>query len=302
MRPLLKRVRAYPPINRLATASVRAGARAVPGLAASGERHLPRTGVVRSRLPNGRELRLEGAGDEPWANALFWRGWDRFYEPETLPVFFALASRAAVTLDIGANVGIFTLLAGHANPDGRVHAFEPDCRAYRRLVRHVEINGLANVECDSRAVIDADGEVTLHSGRAARPDEAVAVSAQTSLSRSHVEAEGARVDRIDETRVAAVTIDRFVESRSVPGVDLVKIDVEGAEARVLAGMAETIRRDHPAIVCEVLDRPAGRAIEAVLGPCGYSWTQLTWAGPVPRDRILPLGDGVWPNYLCTFTG
>jgi len=299
VRTLIKRVRAYPLVNRAATTSARAVTRAAPALRPAAERHLPRFGIVRAPLPNGRQLVLEAAGDEPWTSRLFWRGWDGFYEPETLPVFFSLASSANVTFDIGANIGIFSLLAGHANPRGRVHAFEPDERAFRRLVRHVELNGLSNVECHCTAVADVDGDVTLHAATAARSEEAVAVSAQTSVSRRHVEAEGARVEHIDERRTAAVTIDRFIDAHDIATVDLVKLDVEGAEPLVLAGMIETIRRHRPDIVCEVLDTEAGRAVEAVLAPCGYSWSQLTWAGPVAREHIAPVGSGVWPNYLLT---
>ena len=302
MRPLLKRVRAYPPVNRLSTTAVRAASRLVPAVAPGAERHLPRFGIVDAPLPNGRRLALAGAGDEPWSNRLFWRGWDAFYEPETLPAFFSLASRARVTFDIGANVGIFSLLAGHANPGGRVHAFEPDQRAFGRLVRHVELNGLPNVESHCTAVADTDGDMTLHAATAARPEDAVAVSAQTSVARAHVEAEGSRVDHIEEQRASAVSVDGFVDAHDIATVDLVKIDVEGAEPLVVAGMTETIRRHRPDIVCEVLDRDTGEAIETALGRRGYSWRQLTWAGPVARDHILPVGGGVWPNWLITCTG
>ncbi|HEV3355007.1 MAG TPA: FkbM family methyltransferase [Acidimicrobiales bacterium] len=299
MRTLLKRLRTYPPVNRAATTSARAVARVVPALASGAERHLPRTGIVGDVLPNGRRLVLEGAGDEPWSNALYWRGWDRFYEPETVGVFFELASTARVTLDVGANVGIFSLLAGHANPAGRVVAFEPDPRAFRRLVRHVELNDVANVSCQMIAVSDTDGDVTLYSGAATRAEDAVALSAQTSRMRAHVEAEGWRVERVDEMRATGVTLDAFVAAHRLDSVDLVKIDVEGAEAQVLAGMSDTLRRHRPTLVCEVLTADAGKGLEEVLEPYGYRWSQLTWAGPVPRDHVRPVGVGVWPNYLFT---
>jgi FkbM family methyltransferase len=299
VRTLLKRLRAYPPVNRAATTSARAVARLVPALAPGAERHLPRTGIVGDVLPNGRRLVLEGAGDEPWSNVLYWQGWDRFYEPETVGVFFELASKARATLDVGANVGIFSLLAGHANPGGRVVAFEPDPRAFRRLVRHVELNALTNVSCQMKAVGETDGDITLFSGAAARAEDAVALSAQTSRTRAHVEAEGRRVERVDEIRATAVTLDAFVAAHSLDNVDLVKIDVEGAEALVLAGMTDTLRRHRPTLVCEVLTADAGKRLEQFLEPYGYRWSQLTWSGPVSRDHVTPVGGGVWPNYLFT---
>jgi hypothetical protein len=53
-------------------------------------KHLPRTGPVRSRLPNGEVLRLWSRGDDWISNQVFWRGWSG-YEPETTPLFFELA-------------------------------------------------------------------------------------------------------------------------------------------------------------------------------------------------------------------
>ena len=94
-------------------------------LAATGARsefvvkHLHKVGTVRARLPNGRALRLWSRGDDWVSNQVYWRGWDG-YEPETVPLFWRLAERSAVTLDVGAYVGYFALLAGHANPSGRV--------------------------------------------------------------------------------------------------------------------------------------------------------------------------------------
>lgn len=63
------------------------------------------------------------------------------------PLWFRLASRAAVVFDIGAQVGFYTLLAAHANPRGRIFSFEPHPTGYERLVRHVALNRAENVRC-----------------------------------------------------------------------------------------------------------------------------------------------------------
>lgn len=96
-------------------------------------RHLHRLGRVATRLPDGRVLRLWSQADDWVSNQVFWRGWQG-YEPETTPLFYRLARRAHVTLDVGAHVGFFSLLAGHANAAGRVFAFEPLEKAFRRFL------------------------------------------------------------------------------------------------------------------------------------------------------------------------
>jgi hypothetical protein len=63
-------------------------------------------------------------------------------------------------------------------------------------------------------------------------------------------------------------------------------------------MMETLRRDHPMIICEALEgRGSERALEEALGPLGYRYYLLTPDGPEKRSRIE--GHPVWLNYLFT---
>src|SRR5262249_9733803 len=152
----LKSLRASQPLNYVTTSLV------LGALTATGSRsefivkHLHRVGTVRRRLPNGRTLSVWSRGDDWVSNQIYWKGWDG-YEPETAPFFFKLATQAAVTFDVGAYVGYYTLIAAHANPDGRVHAFEPMPVIHERLLNNIRLNELTNVECVPSAVGDADG-------------------------------------------------------------------------------------------------------------------------------------------------
>ena len=76
---------------------------------------------------------------------------------------------------------------------------------------------------------------------------------------------------------------------------MVKIDTETTEPQVLRGMMETMWRDRPAIVCEVLGRGSEQALEQILGPLGYHYYLLTPAGPAERDHVE--GHPEWLNYL-----
>src|SRR4051794_24818086 len=120
----LKAMRAWRPFNAPATIATRSLSRLTGHEFESAIKHLPRTGPVRSRLPNGEVLRLWSRGDDWISNQVFWRGWSG-YEPETAPLFFRLAQDADVVLDVGAYVGFFAVLAGLANRRSRVLAFEP---------------------------------------------------------------------------------------------------------------------------------------------------------------------------------
>lgn len=284
LRAGLKRLRASQPFNRVTTATVR-GALTTAGIQSEWIiRHLHRMGDVTDVLPNGRRLRLWSQGDDWVSNQVYWRGWDG-YEPETAPLFFSLATHARVTLDVGAYVGYFTLLAAHANPQGSVFSFEPHPGIFERLSSNVVRNGLQNVECVPTAVGDTAGRAEFFVAASGLP---------TSSSLSH---EFMKVHaNLTPLSVPVITLDELIETRGLTGIDLIKIDTESTEGQVLRGAANVLRRDHPAIVCEVL---AGRAPEAELAatlqPLGYRYFLVTGDGPMERPRIE--GDPRWLNYL-----
>jgi FkbM family methyltransferase len=286
VRDALKRARYTQPANRWVTGAARA-ALGVAGIQSEFLiRHLHRCGAVESRLPNGASLRLWSIADDWVSNQVFWRGW-LGYEPETSPLFFRLAARAAVTLDVGAYVGFFSLLAGHANPQGRVYAFEPLAAAFERLRKNNARNALSNVEAIAAAVADVAGHLEFFHAPTTN-----GIPCSSSLSQEFM----AGTPDLRKTTVPVVRLDDFVQEKGLERVDLVKIDTESTEPAVLVGAHRTLDRHHPNIVCEVLrGRGAERKLETVLAPLGYRYYLLTPDGPAPRDRIE--GHPEWLNYL-----
>jgi len=237
-------------------------------------RHLHRVGSVSAKLPNGRTLRLSSRGDDWVSNQVFWRGW-LAHEADTAPVFFRLAERARVTVDVGAYVGYFTVLAAHANPAGRVLAIEPLPPVYARLVRNIRLNRLGNVDCVMAAAGAAEGAASFYY-------QAHGLPTSSSLSRAFM----AGVENLTVTNVPVVAVDSLLVQRGICLVDLIKIDTESTEPDVLAGMASTLRRDRPAIICEVLKgRGAEERLNAVMRPLSYRYYLLTPDGPVARGVI-----------------
>jgi len=282
----LRNLRGSQPFNYIATASVRSLLRATGLKSEFIVRHLHRVGIVRRTLPNGRILKLWSRADDWVSNQVYWRGWEG-YEPETVPLFFRLAERARVTLDVGAYVGFFSLLAAHANLDGRVYAFEPLTDVCERLKKNLDLNELSNV----RVVASAVGAVN---ETAEFFSTATQMPCSSSLSYDFMRS----AEMICSFPVSVITVDSFVRETAIEGVDLVKIDTESTEPQVLLGMIETIRRDQPAIICEVLKgRASEELLEQILRPLGYRFYLLTPEGPSFRDHIE--GHPVWLNYLFT---
>jgi FkbM family methyltransferase len=276
----------WEPLNRLATGVLRAA------LPARVRRHpklghyVRRVGPVAAPLPNGRLLRIWSRGDDGIAGPLFWRGWAA-HETETTRLFFDLAISSRVTLDIGAHVGYFALLASHANPAGSVYAFEPLAQVRERLQRNLALNDAANVTCVPLAVGSPGGTAEFFHVRDGVPSS-------SSLSEGFMQTIVAP-DELRSSTVEVVEADEFVDAHGLVGIDLVKVDTETTEAAVFRGMLRTLRRDQPDIICEVLDAEVAHAIEALLEPLGYEFFLLTKRGPVRCSHIRP--DPAWPNFL-----
>lgn len=285
----LKRLRASQPFNRSATAIVRCFLATTRLHSEFIIKHLHRTGTVKRELPNGRTLFLWSRGDDWVSNQVYWRNWHG-YEPESTPLFFRLATRAQVTLDVGAYVGFYTLLAAHANLTGQVYAFEPLPLVYQRLQQNIELNHLANTHCIAAAVGETDGTAEFFHVPAEMPTS-------SSLSLEFMRPAG----ELRSLTVPVITLDRLVRKQGIERVDLVKIDTESTEPQVLRGMLETLRRDHPHILCEVLQgRGSEKPLEEILRPLGYRFYLLTPDGPELREHVQ--GHPAWLNYLFTTLG
>jgi FkbM family methyltransferase len=166
---------------------------------------------------------------------------------ERAQAFVASAVRpGGVVYDVGAHVGFFSLLfARLAGPDGRVYGFEPVEANWLRLRANIEANALTNVDAQCVAIGDVVGEVAFAAGA-------------TSL-QGRIAAPGE--DAADT--VPVTTIDDLVRD-SCAAPDFIKIDVEGAEAGVLRGAAETIATHRPRMLIEVHSDEAGADVGAML--------------------------------------
>ncbi len=146
----------------------------------------------------------------------------------------------ATFFDIGANIGFVTLIAARlVGPGGRVVAFEPVPANVAAIRENLALNGIDWVEVHETAVAREPGKASLIVS---------AVSAFSRLASVNVPT-GAR----DTIEVDVTSIDEFVARPGAPLPDVVKIDVEGAELEVIAGMRETIARRRPVILCEIHD-------------------------------------------------
>jgi len=160
------------------------------------------------------------------------------YEPDCTNLFISLIRPGDCVLDVGANIGYFTLLSsGLVGLGGQIHAFEASPQIMQTLDKNIKLNHVSNVVLHKEAVLDRLGVVEFYTG----PEENLGLSSIQNI--GHLYAV--------KTEVPCVSIDYLMPT--LPAVRLVKIDVEGAEFLVTKGMHCLIERDKPYIILEFTD-------------------------------------------------
>ena len=232
------------------------------------QRLLPSRGV---RVQHGRRGVYFDLDLRSWTNLHIYRhGW----HDEAADAIERLVGPGAVVVDGGANVGGFTLTAAAVvGPDGAVHAVEASPGTAALLRRNAAANPRHDIVVHELALADVEGEL-----------EFTTFEAGSGIS-SLAPAGGGTV-----VRVRASTLDAL--TASLARVDLVKLDLEGAELRALQGARRLLAERRPTLLIELepdhLERQGGSAdaVESLLREAGYVAFGLTTH--VGRVRFTPL--------------
>jgi len=189
----------------------------------------------------------------------------------------------AICFDIGAEYGLYTyVLSRLAGPSGLVHSFEPLPGAARFLSAGIGALGCRNVRRFAGAVSDRPGTGELSMPRR----RGLPVHGRTFLT-TGANGLGPNVEfaSADLVGTRITTVDRVYEHFHLPRVDFMKVDVEGAEPKVIEGAWQVIERHHPALLLEIEDRHLAKYdttaadLTTRLLDAGYTmhrWQNGTW--------------------------
>jgi FkbM family methyltransferase len=222
----------------------------------------------------------------------------RYYDLGTQLTLRRVLGPGDTFVDIGANIGLMTVLGGHlVGPQGRVFAFEPNPECYARLNQHVTDNGLSQVRVFPLGLSDRaetlsltrDTDSSVH-GSLSPPSDPSRVTSRHEV----------RVERGDD-----MLVDLPLRPMTI------KIDVEGFECKVIQGLTDTIAKHRPTVLTEVVPehlRRAGSSDDALfdlMHGLGYAGSAVTtvrrWTRynlqllPVSNARAIQPGvtDVVW---------
>jgi FkbM family methyltransferase len=166
---------------------------------------------------------------------------DGEYEPGTTAFVLKQIGPHDTCIDVGANFGYYTCLFAHLAWRGRVLAYEPDPHMFRNLVDNIAINWCEGVVEPVNSAVGAEhGQITLHRW--------INRAGNTGIIAPHDEvAPGFRVNS-ETFDIPMVPLDSLMDR--LERVDLIKIDVEGAESLVARGMAKLVARSRPVVLVE----------------------------------------------------
>jgi FkbM family methyltransferase len=186
------------------------------------------------------------------------------FEAKAAEALRAWARPGTTVIDVGANMGFFTVrFARWVGPTGRVIAVEPEAENLRLLRHRLERSGLAaNVEVIEGVAAEEPGMLRLAINPFHPADHRIGTEGRP---------------------VRAWAIDELVAARGWPAISLIKIDVQGAEVRVLRGAQATIARFHPRLFVEVDDR----ALEDAGFSANLLFDEIEKQGYRPYDLANP---------------
>lgn len=207
------------------------------------------------------------------------------YEGLESRILYSLIESDAVIFDIGANIGWHSLSMAKENSSAKIYAFEPIKQIYDSLIRNIEIN-CANIKAFNLGFSDSVKNAEFY-----YDNEYCSRSSTANLSEENVATKSCQL----------TTIDRFIESRNINNLDLIKCDVEGHELFVYKGAIKSIRRFKPIIFSEMLRKWAAKFdyhpndIIDLLGSEGYDCYSISDIGLKKFGRMNQ--DSIETNFV-----
>ncbi len=195
-----------------------------------------------------------------------------------------------VFLDVGANIGTYSLSASSClqkNIGGMVYSFEPVSHIFEIFKNNIELNHIDNIVPSQLAVFEKNTTLELY------------VSSRENLGMSsmfHHDTESGEVEKVE-----AIKLDDFIETNQIGRVDLIKIDIEGAELFALRGMKKAIEQFRPTLLMEISESVLGEnsassiEIFEMMEAYGYSPHSIDPAGDLLP--FIPGTGGQATNYV-----
>ena len=213
------------------------------------------------KIDDSHSFRLKSYGSSI-ENSIFWAGITGEWEAASMKLWIELAKDAEIIFDIGANTGIYSIVAKTIKPSARIYAFEPVERIFKKLEHNNQINNY-DIVCLNSAASNADGTTIIY-------DVADENPYSVTINRDFLPSD----TEVIPTEIKILRLDSFIEQSKINKLDLIKLDVETHEAEVLEGLGAYLDKFRPTMLIEILNDEIGRKIEDLVSGKGYLYFNI----------------------------
>lgn len=216
------------------------------------------------------------------------------YEPHVTHLFKNITKPNSICLDLGALVGFHSLMLAYLVPEGMVYSFEPSPEMYANLCKNIEANNMPNIEAINKGVFDQEGDFEFIEN--------------IGVGQSHIIQKDSGLD--PSRVISCVVIDDWVKTKNIPQIDIIKMDIEGAEVNAIQGAMTSITTWKPDMVIEFNSNAAsflGYAPEDLIYLLQNIYPQLYLIQPDNSltkihnyEELITLTDNIKGHYGVTY--
>jgi FkbM family methyltransferase len=221
-------------------------------------------GKFKASTNEGKEFYLYNNGFK-MESEIFWLGFEKYnWEVQSRKIWKSLCQSSDIIFDIGANVGIFSILAKVYNPRASVYSFEPQPNIYNVLKKSVTLNGF-DTQCENIALSNKSGKMKFYNyGPLAFEGNTTAGSLNSNF----------RPDDQKSIMVEVKELKQYIEEKKIEKIDLIKMDVETHEYEVLLGYGPYLKVHEPIFLIEIMDESIGKNVESLISSEEYLYYNI----------------------------
>jgi len=248
-------------------------------------KHLHFKGIINITVNDHSTFKMKNYGYSE-ETQLFWVGLAGCWERQSMKIWIELCKSSQVIFDVGANTGVYALMAAALNKQASIYAFEPVARVFEKLEENIALNGYS-INCVKKAASNFTGKAVIYD-----------------VAAEHVYSVTVNKNCLDDgvmaipTEIETVTLAEVIRNEKLPGVHLLKIDVETHEGEVLEGLQEYLSINLPTLIIEILNEEVAARIERILNGLPYLFFNIDENNAIRKVEKLTRSD--YYNFLiCT---
>lgn len=245
-------------------------------------KHLYFKGIFNVKIDDNKSFKMRHYGFE-LENEIFWKGLKNGWEKVSVSLWIELCKNSQNIIDVGANTGIYSLIAKSVNNKANVYAFEPVKRVFKKLEENNILNNF-DIQSYEFALSNYDGEAVIFDQNTEHTYSVAVNKNLTEIGESVI-----------ETKIKTIKLSSFIEQNNIQNVDLIKIDVETHEAEVLEGFGNYLEKYKPSMLIEILNEEVAEKINTQLKNMHYLYFNIDENNGIRKVAKLEKSD--YYNFL-----